>query len=311
LTDIDRPGERGLRPAVGAAAICLLATVAATAQSPAPQNPSPMSDTTRPHPRVVQYGPAGRRESAGTGTLFVRDRLRAAERLPLVVHVHGAPWLVEHHVASERLDVLLVTVQAGSGSGVYGKAFGEPSAFTALVDGAAAAAEKLLERRVRLDPIVLTSFSAGYGAVRAILRVPNHYSQVSAVLLADSLHASYEGDAAASRSRDLDVRRDDLDVFLRLASDAAAGRKRFVVTHSEVYPGTYASTTETADALLRVVGLARRPRLAEGPIGMQQLSDSARGGLRILGYAGNSAPDHLDHLYAMGTWLRDLVRRQP
>jgi hypothetical protein len=284
---------------------CLLATLAA-AQSPAPQNPSPMSDTTRPHPRVVQYEPAGRREPAGTGTLFVRDGLRSSEFLPLVVHFHGAPWLVEHHVASERQDVLLVTVQAGSGSGVYGKAFGEPSAFTALIDGAALAAEKLLERRVRFDPIVLTSFSAGYGAVRAILRVPDHYGRVSAVLLADSLHASYEGDTAAPRSRDLDVRRDDLDVFLRLASDAAAGRKRFVITHSEVYPGTYASTTETADALLRAVGLGRRPRLAEGPIGMQQLSDSARGSLHIVGYAGNSAPDHLDHLYAMGRWLRDL-----
>jgi hypothetical protein len=267
-----------------------------------------MSDTTRPHPRVAQYQPAGLRAPAGAGTLFVRDGLRAAERLPLVVHFHGAPWLVEHHVASERLDVLLVTVQVGSGSGVYSRAFGESPAFTALINGAAAGSETLLERRVVFDPVVLTSFSAGYGAIRAILRVPDNYARVSAVLLADSLHAGYDGDAAAPRSHDLDVRRDDLDVFLRLAEDAAAGRRRFLVTHSEVYPGTYASTTETADALLSVVGLARQPRLAEGPIGMQQLSDSSRGGLRIVGYAGNSAPDHLDHLYALGHWLQAAAR---
>ena len=37
---------------------------------------------------------------------------------------------------------------------------------------------------------------------------------------------------------------------------------------------------------------------------MQQLSEARRGGFDVLGFAGNSAPDHVDHLYALGEWLR-------
>ena len=37
---------------------------------------------------------------------------------------------------------------------------------------------------------------------------------------------------------------------------------------------------------------------------MQQLSEAHRGGFHVLGFAGNSAADHVDHLYALGEWLR-------
>ncbi|MGE0463120.1 MAG: hypothetical protein AB7Q16_17280 [Vicinamibacterales bacterium] len=295
-----------MRPAILAVLVSACSAFGSPAQAPAPQNPSPMSDTTRPHPRVTQESPRGQRAAIGAGTLFIREGLRPRDRLALVVHFHGAPWLVERHVATAGLDAALVTFQLGSGSGVYGKAFADASAFGALLEEARTASARLLGRRVSFDPVVLTSFSAGYGAVRAILRVPDHFARVGAVILADSLHAGYEGDAGAPRSLDPKVASQDLDVFLRLASEAAAGRKHLLVTHSEVFPGTYASTTETADALLGSAGVARRARLAEGPLGMQQLSDSGRGSLRVLGFAGNSAPDHMDHLYALGNWLRRL-----
>jgi hypothetical protein len=283
---------------------CALGVVLAI-QTPAPQNPSPMTDTTRPHPRVAEAAPPGQRRALTQATLFVRDGLTPAARLPLIVHFHGAPWLVEHHAWSKRLRAAIVTVQIGSGSGVYDRVFADPTRFTALVDEAAAGASAILGRPVAADPIVLTSFSAGYGAVRAILRHPDHYARVSAVLLADSLHSSYAeaGGAGQPRAQDLAVDLVGLDPFLRLAADAAAGRKRFWITHSEVFPGTYASTTETADAVLARAGVRRRAALAEGPLGMQQLSASSRGRLMVLGFAGNSAPDHLDHLYALGEWL--------
>jgi hypothetical protein len=38
---------------------------------------------------------------------------------------------------------------------------------------------------------------------------------------------------------------------------------------------------------------------------MQQLSAVRSGGFVVAGFAGNSAPDHLDHLYAIGDWLRE------
>lgn len=90
-----------------------------------------------------------------------------------------------------------------------------------------------------------------------------------------------------------------LEPFLNYARAAAAGRQRFVFTHSEIFPGTFSSTTETADCLIRELGLERTPVLRWGPRGMQQLSEVHSGALLILGFAGNSAPDHVDHFLQM------------
>jgi hypothetical protein len=83
-----------------------------------------------------------------------------------------------------------------------------------------------------------------------------------------------------------------------------AGRKRVMVTHSEIFPGTYASTTETADYLLQQLHVARRPVLKWGPMGMQQLSDARAGHFLLVGYAGNSAPDHVDQLHSLPVFLK-------
>jgi hypothetical protein len=39
---------------------------------------------------------------------------------------------------------------------------------------------------------------------------------------------------------------------------------------------------------------------------MQILSDTRKGDLRIIGFAGNSAPDHVDHLHALPWALKQM-----
>ncbi len=281
----------------------LIGLLIAATQTPAPQNPSPMSDTTRPHPRVEKYEPRGRRLPIGQGTLFIRDGLKASQSLPLIVHFHGTPWVIEHQIATRQANAVLVTFDLGAGSGTYAKPFADPTLFDSVIADASAGASKLLGLPVTFDRVILTSWSAGYGAIRAILRRPEHYARVSSVVLLDSMHASYEGATAGARTADLPVVQADVDAFTKLGTDAVEGRKQFLVLHSEVFPGTYASTTETADAVLKSVGMRRRASLREGPIGMQQLSETTKGKLTVLGYAGNSAPDHVDHLYSLGEHL--------
>ncbi|HXG56331.1 MAG TPA: hypothetical protein VNJ03_13215 [Vicinamibacterales bacterium] len=273
------------------------------------QSPSPMSDSTRPHPRIARYEVPGQRIQLTIGTLYVSPDFRPEKRHPLVVHFHGAPWLLEHHVRRHAPQAGLITVQLGAGSRGYADAFAEPDRLARLVEEASARAGELVKRPVTWDSIALTSFSAGYGAVRSILQHPAQYDRIDAVALADSLHASYTGDATRSRGTDLPVDILLLHPFMRFAVDAAAGRKRMLITHSEVFPGTYPSTTETADVLLRHVNVRRRAVLRQGPVGMQQLSEAMQGQLRVSGFAGNSAPDHMDHLYAIGeTLLAPMMR---
>jgi len=45
-----------------------------------------------------------------------------------------------------------------------------------------------------------------------------------------------------------------------------------------------------------------------GPGGMQQVSEVHSGRFDLLGFAGNSAPDHIDHLHGMPEFLERLNR---
>ena len=83
-----------------------------------------------------------------------------------------------------------------------------------------------------------------------------------------------------------------------------AGRKTMIITHSEIFPGTFASTTETADWLVTQLGLRRRAILRWGPSKTQQLSESRAGKFLLMGYAGNSAPDHVDEFHGLPEYLK-------
>src|SRR5713101_7397170 len=108
---------------------CLVFCVAYAQQapSPMPQNPSPMVDSTRPHPRMTKQEVAGQRFSLSVGTLYLAPGWRHRPKVPLIVHFHGAPWLVEYHVMQHRPQAAVVTVQLGSGSGIYARSFSEAS----------------------------------------------------------------------------------------------------------------------------------------------------------------------------------------
>jgi hypothetical protein len=273
----------------------LAASLTTSALAQQTQNPSPMVEHTRRHTRLKQETPPGRREQLELGALFLPAKIKLKTPLPLFVHFHGGAWLPE--VAAARLgNTAVITIQLGSGSSVYAKPFSEQELFSRLLDDA----EK--KAGARFAPLTLTAWSAGYGAVRELLRTPEHYARIDRVLLLDGLHTSYVGGKPGPQESQLET--DKLEIFLRFARDAVAGKKRMFITHSEIFPGTFASTTETADWLVQQLGLARRAVLQWGPMSMQQLSEVRAGGFWLFGYAGNSAPDHVDHLHALPELLR-------
>ena len=271
---------------------CAMLLGAARAQQP--QNPSPMVEHTRAHPRLKEETPPGRRENLDLGTLFLPAHSRA-----ILFFFHGGTWLPE--VAASRNKVAVVSVQAGEGSAVYARLFDDPRRFLRLL------AEAETKAGVRFDRVMLGGWSAGCGAVRQILKTPESYARVDAALLIDGMHTDYVDGKPGPLESEIDP--GNLAIWLQLARDAIAGRKRMVATHSEIFPGTYASTTETADYLLAQLGLRRRAVLKWGPMGLQQLSQARSGKFLLLGYAGNSAPDHVDQLHALPVFLKWLRRK--
>jgi hypothetical protein len=289
--------------------IASLLLTAGRAQPQQVQSPSPMVDHTRPHPRFTQAEPTGKRvdlKSLKGARLFIGPHVNPNKPVPLLIHCHGAAWLIEQHIARHLPQAVLITVNLGAGSGVYRRPFEAPELFKNLL--AEASQETKLKRG--WSSITLTGFSAGYGAVREILRQPENFALVNNVLLLDGMHTSYQPEGKLlSDGGTLDP--SGLDSFVKFAQAAVAGTRTFVFTHSEIFPGAYASTTECADYLLPQLKLSRHPALRQGPMGMQQLSEVDAGGFHLRGYAGNSAPDHVDHLQAMPEWFRLLrIKKQ-
>lgn len=271
-----------------------------------------MRETTRTHDRLADGATPGLqlRVPGVLPTpvdLFVPQRIVGLSRAPLVIHFMGATWLPRQVVASVPQAVMVAAVHLGSGSAINARPFVDDSTrFTQLLT----AIESRLASATgapQVGDVYLSAWSAGYGAIRQILRTAPNTERVRGILLMDGMHASYrpEGRPLADGGT---IDSLDLAPFLPFARQAAAGAKRMLVTHSEVFPGTYASTTETADWLLTRLGLTRTPALEWGPVGMQLLSHARLGGFEVIGFAGNSAPDHVDHLHGLPTFLARLLQ---
>lgn len=286
------------------------------AQSPPPpaaQNPSPMAESTRSHQRLVQKDPGGTRRSfivtAGKPVeILVPDRARKRDAFDLVIHFHGAAWVAHQAVTALDNGTVSAVLNLGTGSGAYHRPFADSAAFDSLLAAVTREVAAVTGRAARVGRLTLVGFSAGHGAIRAILLDARHWARVDAILLIDGMHTSYipEGTPLAGGGT---IDTNNLAAFTTFARAAMRGEKRFLVTHSEIFPGTFVSTTETADWMLGALGLRRKAVLRWGPRGTQQLSEVRAGRFELQGFAGNSAPDHIDQFHAMPELLARLMKR--
>ncbi len=274
--------------------------LAATLLAQTQQNPSPMVEHTREHPRLAKTVPPGHRTALELGTLFVPEKLKAGQQARLLLFFHGGDWLPELAV-SRQPNMAVITVQAGAGSSSYEKLFTDPARLPRLL------AEAETKSGLKFSEVELAGWSAGCGALRQLLKDPPSYQRVSRVLCIDGVHTGYVNDKPGPEESQIET--DNLENWLRFGRDAIAGKKHMIITHSEIFPGTFASTTETADYLLYEWGLTPHPVVKWGPMKTQILSEVKAGNLLVVGFAGNSAPDHVDQLHSLPNFLTWLNRK--
>jgi hypothetical protein len=238
--------------------------------------------------------PAGDRINLGDARLFVPEGYRPeGGAVNLVLHLHGAAAIVERAVVEAHWPAALIVLNRKGLSSVYARPFADPALFDRLLARACEEVARVRAPGSTLRPgrVVLSAFSAGFGGVRAILGVPAHFDRVDALVLADSLYCGYAEPA--------DARRPDpalMAGFRRFAREAAAGRKAMLVSHSAQVPEGYASTTESADDLIREVGGAATSGRRDWGAGLVETRRFEAGRLRIVGFAGEGPEDHLRHL---------------
>jgi len=119
---------RGFEFLLASAALGLYGAAAAQL----PQNPSPMVEHTRAHPRLQETTPPGRREALELGALFLPARLKLKSSTPLLFFFHGGTWLPEV-AAARSSNTAVISIQIGAGSGVYARAFADAQRFPNLL----------------------------------------------------------------------------------------------------------------------------------------------------------------------------------
>lgn len=278
-------------------------TLAGAAAAPVLPGPQPASAPVEPPsvraPAGAPPRPAGLRfRLAGGAAVYVPPDY-GGPAPNLVVHFHGDEATVEREFAAAQTPAVLVVVNFKGLSARYEQPFSEPDRFEALLD------ETLLELKTRgaaplsarWRTICVSSFSAGFGAVRAILKQPQNYRRIEALYLADTLYAGY-ADAAAGKPQAAHLRD-----FRRFAREAARGAKWMFITHSYLQPPDYAGTHETAADLLAHVDLAPLASSQElggddegGLAPLLVVARAERGRFTVLGCGGADGAAHMAHL---------------
>ena len=215
----------------------------------------------------------------------------------LLAHFHGAEP-IRKLVTPLGLGIVIATFDIGTLSGGYDRAFATPGLFDAMLASISREVSVVTNHpAARPRSIILSSWSAGYGAVRRII-APGR-DDIDAVVLIDSLYAGYAPGAETPDPA-------ELAPFAALARSAARGGPLLVITHSSVATTGYASTVDTASFLLRDVGLDETlmsPPEADA-FGLIRAQD--RNHFFVRGYAGRDAAAHCAQLRL----LPDILRRQ-
>ena len=251
-------------------------------------------------------------------TLFLPDGWRnsMSSNAVLSAHFHTISWFaIQEHVRREATEPLVVFA-LGEGSTTYRVPFEDANRFSRIL----ALVEDELKKRgastnARIAHVDVSSFSAGYGAVRELVKSPEHFKVIRRIVLLDSMYAGLEPEEKGSTNRrPLSAQ---LDVWVPFMQAAMRNEKTFVFTHSQVPTMTYASSFECAAALLQRVGLKAQilPRnsipAANDP-NFPLLSRTDSGRLHVWSYGGTDAQAHLTHVRHMADiWKAlDAVQRR-
>ncbi len=236
------------------------------------------------------------------------------DQVDVLVHFHGSPALVRQRCQAAGLNCVVINVTYSGLSSVYRDPFSaDRELFQKLLD------EALVELRRQYGfaeqsewgKLAVSSFSAGFGAVREILKTPKYFDRIDAIFLVDSLYSGYVGDGTGKIQEGV-VHPGLMKDFLRYARESAKGNKVMIVTHCDGPTPGYASTRETADYLLKELEL--EPKSVDLLVGEIDSAKSQprefrlyrmaqRNGFSLFGTPGDNVADHVEHLRHMSYWL--------
>lgn len=234
--------------------------------------------------------------------LFVPDSWSSGPKTDLAVHFHSAEWhAIQEHIDRGLKDPL-IAFYPGEGSAIYARSVSGPGHFGRLMD---ALKSELFKHGFPSEGVIakidITSFSAGYGAVREWVKQPEVFAKMRRVILGDSLYGSLlEGPERVPDPA-------HILVWEPLARTAISGEKEFLISVSEVKTPTYASSSECAHALVKAVGGTMAPiDSGRGMFPLRSVFD--QGKFHVWQYGGDDGQAHMAHARHLAVFWKALDR---
>jgi hypothetical protein len=237
--------------------------------------------------------------------LFIPDSYvhRPQDATDILVHFHGDPQTVWNNAAYAKLDAVVVTVNLGTVSSAYQNPYAaDTNLFATLLNEARTTLRNQPDfaDNLNFDKLAVSSFSAGYGAVREVLKNSTYFNDIDGMVLADTVYASF---TSTSDHTPLDSQ---MTGFRDFATAAKNGTKTLTLSHSQVLTYTYCNTAETADDLMAWTGVTPSAYNVTGLGGLQFYRHAQTGEFEMFGALGDDATAHSKHLQTMGQFLDDL-----
>lgn len=224
----------------------------------------------------------------GADVYATGDALAPDGSYTLVLHLHGG-GAARRLVLPEAKALVLATIDRGATSSAYADVFRRRADFDATLAAIDAAVGQRAGTRARAERLVLSAWSAGYAGVAGVLTHSAEDPALRGVVLVDSVHAAFDA------KREPDARQ--LEPFLRAARRSLEEpRFGFLLTHSSITTDGYASTTQSADALLELLRVSSDR--VERPVapGLRQLRVARERGFELRGFEGAGRDDHCAQL---------------
>lgn len=230
------------------------------------------------------------------------EAVEADGSFDVIIHFHGVQMALEPAMREAQLKAVLIIINDGLMAEAYRDGHGAPGTLTQLLDALHLhVAEAFRRDDVHARRVAISAWSAGFGAVAPMLRRSDDVDRIDAVLVSDGLHSSF---VDPKKRVILDGQ---LSSVVAFAKRAIARDKLFAITHTAIQTPDFASTTETAQKLTDLLGLApdmildKRPGEDPAPTSILEHGDFS-----ITGYAGADKHAHAVQQWALGRtlWVR-------
>jgi hypothetical protein len=225
----------------------------------------------------------------GGAEVYVTDDALAPDgSYSLVLHLHGG-LAARRLVLPEAKALVLATIDRGATSSAYADVFRGRADLDATIASIDAAVTARAGTRARAVRFVLSAWSAGYAALAAVLAHSADDPSLRGVVIIDGVHAAFDAQRAP------DARQ--LEPFLRAGRRALEQpRFGFLLTHSSIVTEGYASTTQSADALLELLRVSSDRVDSPTALGLRQVRIARERGFELRGFEGTGPEDHCAQL---------------